>query len=100
MKAKKNEHITWRQMKILSSTLTEEQLNQPVLIGIDDEETLIMIDNIEISKNDFYWDCGDCYGTIEEVKEFAKEENISLEEALENLSKVPAGTITLNSQTL
>lgn len=62
----------------------------------EDEETPLMVDSFEVSKEDIYWEHhGDCLGNIEEAKaSFSNGENWDDEK--EDLIISPKGTVTLH----
>lgn len=85
--------MTYKELKLFIDTLTEEQLDQAVGFFDDDSETGKAINGWEISNEDLYWEHhGDCIGTLEHVKESFGDD---WEEELEDLIKVPKGTVSL-----
>lgn len=79
----------------LFKKLTPEQLKQEIVVFVDDEENGRSNVKLEISKKNVYWEYDDFYGTLTDVKKYAKEQDIPLNELLSNLSIVPKGTVFL-----
>ena len=89
--------MNYKQLKDFLNTLSEAQLEMPVVFFEGDNETGTQIDYTETSKESFYWMDGECYGDKKMVdEEISKDESLSLEDFL----CIPAGTVTLHSKVL
>lgn len=88
--------MTYKELKLFIETLTDEQLEQAVGFFDEDTEAGKAIDGWDISTEDIYWEHhGDCVGTYNDVKDLAKSEGIDIDDAIEDLIKVPKGTVSL-----
>jgi len=88
--------MTYKELKDFLVTLTEEQLNQTVVVFRDDEEQGEPVDSWDITPEDIYWTYdGDCCGPLDVAKESAKDEDIEWEEAVKDLVMAPAGQVSL-----
>ncbi len=88
--------MTFRELQDRIKFFNEEQLDQQVPVFIDnDDETAHILDSIEISDEDIYWEHhGDCIGNLDAVKETFEDK---WEEEQEDLVKQPKGTVTLHT---
>lgn len=89
--------LNWKQLKEFANGLSEEDLEQPVLLCVDDSESLKAATEIEVSHEDLYVDDGEVVGHIEQVADYAKDMDITLDECLATIHKIPAGRIQINS---
>lgn len=83
--------ITYKALKGFLETLTEEQLNQPVVVFRDDEETGEVVDSWDSTPEDVYWDDGECVGNLPEAYIYCTNNGVNIRE----LTVVKAGQISL-----
>lgn len=77
----------------LFNKLTPDQMSQQIAIFIGDEEEGRVDIGVEISEEDFYWDCNDCIGNLEQVK---ADNPTDWEEVIEDVTCCPKGTVTMH----
>lgn len=88
--------MTYKELKDFLGTMTEEQLNQKVVVFRDDAEEGEYLDSWDVSTEDIYWtDDGDCCGPLDVAKDSAKDEGIEWEEAVKDMVVVQAGQVSL-----
>lgn len=87
--------MTLLELKQFLETLSSEQLEQPAVVFVDDDETGHEIDHSHITTEDIYWEHhGDCLGTIDEAKESLGDE---WEDEKDDLVIIKAGAISLHT---
>lgn len=89
--------LNWKQLKDFANGLSEEDLQQPVLLCVDDSDTLKKATEIELSQEDLYVHDGEVVGHIEQVADYAKDYDMTLDECLATINKIPAGRIQINA---
>ena len=87
--------MTYRELKTSLSVLTEEQLDQTVGVVDADHDVVLQPDELLILKEDIYWEHhGSKIGTYKDLEEYFHSEP-SWDEYIDDLIKIPAGTVTL-----
>lgn len=81
-----------QELKDKLNSLTDEQLDYPVIVFEGEEEIGKEIDSWDESDEDYYWLDGDCYGNIDGAKEAIKEDDSI---TLEDFTVIKKGTFTL-----
>lgn len=89
---------TLKDLKKMLDGLTPQQLKQEFVVFIDDNEIGSFCD-WEKSKQTFYWEGSDCCGTLNDVRQQAKDEGLILRQVLPGLTVVPKGTISFVIET-
>lgn len=85
-----------RELKDKLNTLTEEQLNQSVIVFDEHEEIGNEITTWDEQDEDIYWLDGDCYGNKESVLEYIeKDEDKDDPLTIEAFHVIPKGYFTL-----
>lgn len=79
--------------KELFAQLTSEQMDQQIAIFHGDEESAHLYVSIDVSEEDIYYECGDCFGDLAQVKSDYPD---TWEDVVADLNICPKGTITLH----
>lgn len=89
--------MIYKELKQQLEGLTEEQLEQQVVVINGDTEDVLMPSFIDISKEDIYWEHhGDCIGNLEEVKKQCADEGLNWEDEILDMVKCDTGTVTIH----
>ena len=84
--------MTYRELKTKIDSFTESQLNQQIAVFEGDDEVAKLIDSVEISTEDWYFDHTDCLGNLQSIKE---ENPDDWQDIIDDATLVPAGTVSL-----
>lgn len=85
--------MKFRELKDKLNSMTDAQLDWPVVIFEGDSEYGSEIDSIDESGDDIYWLDGECYGMIDGVQDAMKDD---ADLKLEDFTIIPKGTVTLH----